>query len=62
MSDVKWPLPQSALRHGETEGGVIFPFALDLGRGWDLGAMTQFDFVANGTGGYDIESVNSIRF
>lgn len=59
MPFVKWPLPQSSLRNGRLEGGVIFPFALDLGRGWGLGAMTEFDFAA-GADGYDAEFVNSI--
>ncbi len=60
MPFVKWPLPESGLRNGRTEGGLIFPFALDLGQGWGLGAMTEFDFVANDKGGYDTEFVNSV--
>jgi len=60
MPFVKWPLARSALRNGRTEGGVIFPFGLDLGRGWGLGAMTEVDFVDDGAGGYDPEFVNSI--
>jgi len=60
MPFVKWPLSGSSLRNGRTEGGIILPFALDLGRGWGFGAMTELDFVANGAGGYDTEFVNSI--
>lgn len=60
MPFVKWPLPASGLRNGRTEGGVIAPFAWDLGRGWGLGAMTEVDFVSDGAGGYDTEFVNSV--
>jgi hypothetical protein len=60
MPFVKWPLSKSGLRNGKTEGGIIFPFALDLGRGWGLGAMTEFDFVAGAEGGYDTEFMNTI--
>jgi hypothetical protein len=60
MPFVKWPLPNSNLRNGKTEGGFIFPFALDLGRGWGLGAMTELDLVARDAGGYGTEFVNSI--
>lgn len=60
MPFVKWPLPQSSLRNGRVEGGVIFPFALDLGRGWGLGAMTECDFVAGEDDGDEVEFVNSV--
>ncbi len=60
MPFIKWPLAQSDLRNGKTEGGVIFPFGMDLGGGWGLGAMTEFDFVADEEGGYDTEFVNSL--
>jgi hypothetical protein len=45
MPYMKWPLPASAIRNGKTEGGLIIPFAIDLGRGWGLGAMTEIDFL-----------------
>jgi len=57
---LKWPLPQSGLRNGMTEGGVILPFAMDLGDGWSLGAMTEFDFVAGEGGGHEQQFVNSV--
>jgi len=57
---VKWGLPASGLRNGKTEGGVIFPFALNIAESWDLGAMTEFDFLANQAGGYDTQFVNTI--
>jgi hypothetical protein len=62
MPFVKWPLSASEVRNGETEGGVIFPFALELPGGWGMGAMTEIDFVSDGGGGYDTEWVNSITF
>ncbi len=60
MPFVKWPLPSSSLRNGQTEGGVIFPLAGNIAEGWDLGAMTEFGFVAGEVGGYDTEFVNTI--
>lgn len=62
MPFVKWPLSASSVRNGETEGGVIFPFAMELPGGWGLGAMTEVDFVSDGTGGYETEFVNSLTF
>ena len=60
MPFVKFPLSASDLRNGKTEGGVILPFALDLGNGWGLGAQTEIDFVRDGAGGYDAEYFNTI--
>jgi hypothetical protein len=57
---VKWPLPKSDFRNGMTEGGVDLPFALDLGRGWDVGAMTEMDFLARESGGRGTAWVNSV--
>ena len=62
MPFVKWALSESAIRNGETEGGVILPFSMELPGGWGLGAMTEVDFVSDGTGGYETEFVNSITF
>lgn len=59
---VKWPLPASGLRNGKLEGGLILPLAVTLPAGWDLGAMTEIDFVSDGAGGRDTEWVNSITF
>jgi hypothetical protein len=60
MPYVKWPLPESGLRNGKTEGGVILPFGLDLGKGWGIGAMTEFDFVVTDAGSRETAFVNSI--
>lgn len=62
MPFVKWPLSASSVRNGKTEGGVIFPLAVELPRGWSMGAMTEVDFVSNGAGDRDTEFVNSITF
>lgn len=62
MPFVKWPLPASSLRNGKTEGGVIFPLAVELPGGWGMGAQTEFDFVAADDGGYDTEYFNTITF
>lgn len=62
MPFVKWPLPESGLRNGKTEGGVILPLAVELPLGWNMGLMTEFDFVRNDEGCYDTEFVNSVTF
>jgi outer membrane putative beta-barrel porin/alpha-amylase len=62
MPFVKLPLSASSLRNGKTEGGVIIPLAVELPHGWSTTVMTEFDFVADDTGGYDTEFVNSITF
>jgi len=62
MPFVKWPLPASGLRNGHTEGGVIFPVAIELPAGWGTTLMTEFDFVSSGADGYDADFVNSITF
>lgn len=62
MPFVKWPLSASSVRNGKTEGGIILPLAVELPRGWSMGAMTEVDFVSDGAGGRDTEFVNSITF
>jgi hypothetical protein len=62
MPFVKWPLPESGLRNGKTEGGVILPLAVELPGGWGMGMMTEFDFVSDDGGGYDTEYLNSVTF
>ena len=59
---VKLPLPESALRNGATEGGVMLPFALDLGRGWDVGAVTEAEVLVRDAGGHGAAWVDSISF
>src|SRR4030095_8250256 len=62
MPFVKWRLPASDLRNGQTEGGVILPLAIELPAGWSTTVMTEFDFVSSGAGGYDADFVNSVTF
>jgi hypothetical protein len=62
MPFVKWPLSQSSLRNGKTEGGIILPLAVGLPCGWGMGVMTEVDFVRDGGGGYDTEYFNTITF
>jgi Putative MetA-pathway of phenol degradation len=60
MPFVKWPLPESSLRNGDTEGGIIVPWAVELPAGWGLGGITEFDFVSGGSGNRDTEYFNTI--
>lgn len=62
MPFVKWPLSESGVRNGETEGGVIFILGYELPRGWGSAVMTEVDFVSDGTGGRATEWINSITF
>ena len=45
-----------------TEGGVILPLAVSLPGGWNMGLMTEVDFVSDDRGGHDLEWINSITF
>lgn len=60
MPFLKWPLPESSLRNGKTEGGIIVPWAIALPTGWGLGGITEFDFVSDDGGGRDTEYFNTI--
>lgn len=60
MPFVKWPLAQSSLRNGKTEGGLIVPLAVQLPAEFGLGLMTEVDFVRDGSGGFDTEYFNTI--
>ena len=60
MPFIKWPLPETSLRNGKTEGGVIVPLAVALPHDWSATVMTEFDFVSADTGGYGVEYFNTI--
>lgn len=62
MPFIKWPLSASAVRNGETEGGVIFILGYELPAGWGSAVMTEVDWVSDGAGGRDTEWLNSITF
>ena len=61
MPFIKWPTNQHHLGNHSVEGGVIFPLAVSLPAGWDMGVMTEFDVVRNPLDdGYRLDWVNSI--
>lgn len=60
MPFVKWPLPQTALRNGKTEGGFILPLAVELPAGWGMGLMTEVDFVRDRSNAFDAEYFNTV--
>jgi hypothetical protein len=61
MPYVKWPTSQDRLGNHAIEGGVIFPWAIELPAGFGLGGMTEFDWLHDGAGsGYHPEFVNTI--
>ncbi len=60
MPYVKLPLEETGIRNGDTEGGLIVPLAVALPDGFGLGLMTSVDFVSDGNGGRDTQSVNTI--
>ena len=63
MPFVKVPTAQDNLGNGAFEGGIIFPLAVELPKGWGMGVMTEFDFAQDGDGtGYHPEFVNTITF
>lgn len=63
MPFVKFPTNQDDLGNDDVEGGIIFPFALELPAGWGLGAQTEFDIVRNrADDGYAVDFVNTITF
>ncbi len=62
MPFIKWPLSQSSVRNGKTEGGIILPLAVELPAGWGLGLMTEVDFVRDGSNAFDTEYFNTITF
>jgi hypothetical protein len=61
MPFVKLPSNQDGLGNHAVESGLILPVAFELPWGFDLGAMTEFDFNRDETGWkYHTEFVNSI--
>lgn len=63
MPFVKAPTNSRGLGNDGVEGGVIFPLAVELPGGWEMGLMTEVDFLRNEENrGYHTEFVNSITF
>jgi len=50
MPFVKIPTAFDDLGNGATEGGVIFPFAMELPCNWDLGAQVEADYLRDSSG------------
>ena len=63
MPFLKLPTNQDNLGNNSVEGGVIFPFAIQLPYEWSMGAMTEFDFNRDSVGGgYHSEFINTLTF
>jgi hypothetical protein len=61
MPFVKFPTNQHHLGNRALEGGIIFPLAIKLPREWELGAMTELDYLQNSAGSdYHEEFINSV--
>jgi hypothetical protein len=61
MPFVKLPTNQNNLGNSDVEGGVIFPYVVQLPAGWGLAGMTEFDLNHDEPGsGYHAEFVNTI--
>jgi hypothetical protein len=61
MPFVKLPTHQDDLGNNAVEGGLIFPFAMELPRDWDLGATTAVGFLRDEAGpDYHAAFLNSI--
>lgn len=61
MPFVKFPTGTGDLGNHRVEGGLIFPLAVSLPAGFDLGTMAEFDFdYDDAKGGYGVNLVHSI--
>ncbi len=61
MPFVKLPTNQHGLSNNAVEGGIIFPLAIALPGDFNLGAMTETDFVQNEeSSDYHAEFIDSI--
>ncbi len=43
-----------------TEAGIILPLSIELAEGWNLGLMTEVDFVSEDDGGHTTHVINSV--
>src|SRR2546430_11942034 len=61
MPYLKLPTNQDNLGNNSVEGGVIFPFAVELPAGWGMGRRAQFASIrADNASGRDPEYLESI--
>jgi hypothetical protein len=47
MPFIKAPTSSSDLGNRYVEGGVLFPYAVEMPEGWSVGGQVQYDFVRN---------------
>ena len=60
---IKFPTNTDNLGNNSVEGGVIFPLAVKLPGGWDMGMETADGLLRNGNGqGYHTEFINTVTF
>jgi len=60
MPFVKFPTSQDQLGNNSVEGGLIVPVAFQLPAGFDLGLMTEFDFLRDDVGrGHHVDFINT---
>ncbi len=63
MPFVKFPTNTDHLGNDAVEGGLIFPLAVKLPAGWDMGLQTEVDFLQNGANdNYHEEFDNMVTF
>ena len=61
MPFVKLPTNQNGLGNRAVEGGVIFPFAMDLPADWGFGAQAEVDYIQDsGSSDYHGEFINTV--
>ena len=60
IADLKLPTATAGLGNGAVEGTILLPVSLDLGGGWDLGAMTGVGLRRSDTGGRSGTWINSV--
>lgn len=60
MPFIQLPAGSDELSNDHVQGGLIFPFAMELSDGWGLGLMAEIDWVYNeDDGDYDTEFVHT---
>jgi hypothetical protein len=61
MPFVKFPTNQNGLGNGALEGGIIFPFAMELPAAWSLGAQVEIDHLQDSNSSdYHQEFINTV--
>jgi len=63
MPFVTLPTADEGVGADDVEGGIIFPFSVELPRGWEFGTMVELDCLADEDGsGHHLETVTSFTF